>query len=101
MPKGSIVKNKADLNYNPIGHVQWMMDKLIDNFKSAWSASDYLCVDECMVAYNRQYCSFKQYLLLKLVIHGIKIWYLACLRSKYIKIGRCMFERQMRWHRGW
>jgi hypothetical protein len=37
-----------------------------------------------MVAYNGQYCSFKQYLPLKPITHGIKIWCLACSKSKYI-----------------
>jgi hypothetical protein len=37
-----------------------------------------------MVAYNGQYCSFKQYLSLKPVTHGIKVWCLACLKSKFV-----------------
>jgi hypothetical protein len=59
VPKGSIVKDRADPKYDPIGHVRWMMDELVDSFKSAWSVSNYLCVTECMVTYNGHYCSFK------------------------------------------
>jgi hypothetical protein len=61
-----------------------MMDELVQNFNSSWSASSYLCVDECMVAYNGQYYSFKQYLPLKHVTHGIKVWCLTCSKSKFI-----------------
>jgi hypothetical protein len=37
-----------------------------------------------MVAYNGQYYSFKQYLPLKHVTHGIKVWCLTCSKSKFI-----------------
>ena len=84
VPKSSIVKDRADSLYDPIGHVQWMLDELIQNFNSAWNASCYLCVDECMVTYNGQYYNFNQYLPLKPVSHGIKVWCLASSRSKYI-----------------
>ena len=53
VPKGSIVKNRADPKYDPKGHVRLMMDDLVKNLKFVWSASNYLCVDECIVAYNR------------------------------------------------
>jgi hypothetical protein len=57
--KSSIVKDRADSLYDPIGHVRWMLDDLVRNFNFAWNASCYLCVDECMVSYNGQYCNFK------------------------------------------
>jgi hypothetical protein len=84
VPKTSIVKEKTDPRYDPIGPVRWMMDDLMQNFNTVWSASSFLCVDECMVGYNGQYCSFKQYLPLKPITHGIKIWCLACSKSKYV-----------------
>jgi hypothetical protein len=84
VPKTSLVRDKDDPAYDPIGHIRWLMDDLVTNFNSVWSASPFLYVDECMVAYNGQYYSFKQYLPLKPVAHGIKVWCLACSRSKYV-----------------
>jgi hypothetical protein len=84
VPKKSLVTDKGDPAYNPIDHVRWLLDELVQNFNTVWSSSAYLCVDECMVAYNGQYCSFKQYLPLKPTTHGIKVWCLACSKSKFI-----------------
>ena len=44
----------------------------------------FLYIDEVMVAYNGKFYSFKQYLPLKRVTYGIKIWYLACSVSKFV-----------------
>ena len=37
-----------------------------------------------MILYNGKFCSFKQYLPLKPVTHGIKIWCLACSVTKFV-----------------
>jgi len=37
-----------------------------------------------MYAYNGHYCVFKQYMPRKLIKHGIKLWVLYCLDTKYI-----------------
>lgn len=78
------MKDKGDSRYDPIGHVCWLMDELVANFNKVWSASSYVYVDECMVAYNGQYYNFKQYLPLKLVTQGIKVWCFTCSKSKFI-----------------
>jgi hypothetical protein len=52
VPKNSLVWDKADSSYDPIGQVRWLLDNLVANFNHAWSASSFLCVDECMVVYN-------------------------------------------------
>jgi hypothetical protein len=82
--KNLLVRDKADSSYDPIGQVRWLLDNLVSNFNHAWNTSSFLCMDECMVAYNGQYSSFKQYLPLKPITHGIKVWCLACSQSKYI-----------------
>ena len=82
--KDSLKYDKADPRYDPIAQVRWLLDALVRNFQSLWNASPYLCVDESMVPYNGRYCSFKQYLPLKPITHGIKVWCLCCSVSKYV-----------------
>lgn len=84
VPKGSISHDRNDPKYDPIVQVRWYLDTLVKNYQEAWNASEFLCVDEMMVAYNGRYCSFKQYMPLKPVSHGIKIWCLACSVTKFV-----------------
>jgi hypothetical protein len=82
--KSNIVKEKIDPAYDPLAQVRWLLDKLKFNFQKCWNGFEYLCVDESMVAYNGKFCAFKQYLPLKPITHGIKVWCLCCSRIKYI-----------------
>ena len=84
VPKTSVVHDKKDPKYDSISQVRWMLEHMIRAFQSLWNPSPYLYVDEMMVAYNGKFCSFTQYLLLKPVTHGIKIWYLACSATKFV-----------------
>ena len=82
--KLSIVHNKSDPRYDSIGQVRWMLEEMVKTFQSLWNPSPYPCIAEMMMAYNKKFCSFKQYLPLKPVNHRIKIWCLACLVSKFV-----------------
>jgi hypothetical protein len=82
--KSTLVQDKKDLGYDPLAQVWWLLDKLNINFQENWSGFEFLCVNESMVAYNGKFCSFKQYLPLKPIIHGIKVWCLYYLFTKYI-----------------
>lgn len=46
--------------------------------------SPYIRVDESMVGYNKWFCSFKQYMLLKPITHGIKLRRLTCFCTSYL-----------------
>ena len=83
-PKIIVVYNKQHPRYNRLVQVHWLMSRLILNFQTHWNGSKFLTVDESMVAYNRKFYAFKQYLLLKSITHGIKVWYLCCFVTKYI-----------------
>jgi hypothetical protein len=39
VPKGSIVKDRGDSSYDPIAHIRWMMEELIENFNAVWNTS--------------------------------------------------------------
>ena len=78
VPKESIVHDRKDPYYDPIRQIRWLLEELVKNYCFAWNGSQILCVDECMVPYNGRFYAFKQYMKLKPVSHGIKIWCLAC-----------------------
>jgi hypothetical protein len=95
-PKSTITYDWTEAGYDRVVQVRWLVEQLVGNFQSAWKASPYLCVDECMVAYNGKFYSFKQYLPLKLVSHGIKLWCLACSITKYVWILKSMLAQATR-----
>lgn len=83
-PKGSLIRDKLDKRYDPIGQIRWLLENLVKNYQKSWNSSPFLCVDESMVAYNGKYCSFKQYMPMKPISHGIKLWCLACSVTKFV-----------------
>ena len=65
--KNTLVHDKKDLGYDPIAQVRWLLDRLEKNFQDNWNGFEFLCLDELMVAYNRKFCAFKQYLPLNTI----------------------------------
>jgi hypothetical protein len=61
-----------------------MMDEIRDRFKSIWSPNQQMTVDEGMVMYKGKYCPVQQYMPLKPVRFGIKVWSAANALSKYL-----------------
>jgi hypothetical protein len=82
--KSTMVTDRKNPGYDPIAQVRWLLDRLKTNFQDHWNGSEFLCVDESMVAYNGKFCAFKQYLPLKPITHGIKVWCLCCSVTKVI-----------------
>jgi hypothetical protein len=78
------VTDKSDPRWDPIGKIRWYLDDLITSFNQQMNPSPYLCVDESMIAYNGQFCGFKQYLLAKPITHGIKVLVMCCATTCYI-----------------
>ena len=76
--------DKEDLAYDAIDKYRPILDICVANFEALWNPGEYMSIDECMIPYNGKYCSFKQYLPLKPIIHGIKLWILVDSCSKYI-----------------
>jgi hypothetical protein len=83
-PKSTVVYDKQDLRYDRLVQVRWLMSRLILNFQTHLNGFEFLTVDESMVAYNGKFCTFKQYLPLKPIAHGKKVWCLCCSVTKYI-----------------
>jgi hypothetical protein len=81
--KSAVIQDKKDNRYDPIRQVWWLLEKLKNNFQDHWSGLEFICFDESMIAYNGKFCAFKQYLPLKPITHGIKVWCLYCSVTKY------------------
>jgi hypothetical protein len=78
------VTNKRDPHWDPLGKTRWFLNELIISFNKHMSPSPYLCVDESMIAYNDRYCGFKQYQPAKPITHGIKVFVMCCVVTRYI-----------------
>jgi hypothetical protein len=82
--KEAYVTEKNAPGWDPVGKIRWLLDALTKNYQRLWNPSPFLTVDECMISYNGRFCSFKQYLPLKPISHGIKMWALADSVTKVI-----------------
>jgi hypothetical protein len=82
--KETYVTDKNAPGWDPVGKIRWLLDALTTNYQLLWNPSPFLTVDECMISYNGGFCSFKQYLPLKPISHGIKMWALADSVTKVI-----------------
>jgi hypothetical protein len=49
-----------------------------------WTPNKQMTVDECMVMYKGQYCPIRQYMPLKPIRFGIKVWVATDALSKYL-----------------
>jgi hypothetical protein len=78
------ITNKADPRWDPIRKTRWYLNELIMSFNEHMNPSSYLCVDESLIAYNRCFYGFKQYLLAKPITHRIKVFVMCCALTRYI-----------------
>ena len=78
------ITDKRDPYWDPLGKMRWFLNKLIVLFNEHMSPSPYLCVNESMIAYNGRYCGFKQYLPIKPITHGIKVFVMCYAVTRYI-----------------
>ena len=62
----------------------WLFVELVSTYQAMWNLSKYLRVDESMVGYNGKYCSFKQFMPAKPMMHEIKLWALECVVTKIV-----------------
>jgi hypothetical protein len=78
------VMDRGSTIYDKLHKVRWLVDEVRDHFKAMWTPNQQLIVDECMVMYKGQYCPIRQYMPLKPVRFGIKVWAAADALSKYL-----------------
>ena len=54
------------------------MDKIMNNMTKNWIAGSIVCIDESMILYTGRAIIFVQYMPLKPIKHGIKVFVLTC-----------------------
>ena len=71
---GTYVTNRELPNYDKMGQVREIVDKVKENFKKAWNLGMYLTIDEMMIRYKGIYCPARQYIPKKPQKWGVKVW---------------------------
>jgi hypothetical protein len=78
------VMDRDSATYDKLHKVCWLVDEVQDRFKAMWTPNKQMTVDECMVMYKGQYCPIRQYMPLKPIRFGIKVWVATDALSKYL-----------------
>ena len=60
--------------YDKLYEVRWMLDEIWDRIKAMWNPNQQMTVDEGMIMYKGKYCPIQQYMPMKPVRFGIKVW---------------------------
>lgn len=68
---------KGDKNFDKLFKVRPLLDILNEKFKSTFHPSRYLSIDESMIGFKGR-SSLKQYLPLKPIKRGFKVWAITC-----------------------
>ena len=81
---GTYVTNRELPNYDKMGQVREIVDKVRENFKKAWNLGMYLTIDEMMIRYKGIYCPARQYMPKKPQKWDVKVWCLADSIHRYV-----------------
>lgn len=76
--------DKSNPAYDKLAKCRWLFEKFITLSQSLYNCERFLTVDEIMIAYSGRYCPIQQYMKNKPIKHGMKIWGLACSKSRYL-----------------
>lgn len=87
--------------YDRLGKVRPLLEYLQDRFKSAYNPGEHLAVDEAMIKFQGR-SMLKQYMPLKPIKRGIKVWVLGDSHNGYfsrlqITLGGRAAKRSMGW----
>jgi hypothetical protein len=80
-----VVTDQGAPGYDKLAKVQWLIEEFARISQSLYNTERICTVDEIMVPYKDQFCSFRQYMKSKPVRFGIKLWALASSQSRYAK----------------
>ena len=82
--KNIVVSDWSSPHFDPLVKSCWLLEDLVQNFQVHQNPNKFLFVDECIIPYTGRYYRFRQFLPMKPVHYGIKVWALCCAMSKYI-----------------
>lgn len=74
---------KSDVNYDKLFKVRPLVDFLNENVRKVYEASSFFAIDESMIAFKGR-SSLKQYMPMKPIKRGYKVWCLADSTTGYI-----------------
>jgi len=80
----SLIQDKTTPGYDKIDKCCWLIENFVDRAKAAYSCDKYLACDEIMVPYRGRRCDIKQYMKNKPVKYGIKVWFCASSKFRYV-----------------
>ena len=74
---------KGDHRWHPLQKVKPVLDMVRLNIGKMWKLGKYLCIDESMIACKSRAVGFLQYMPMKPVKHGVKVFVGTCATSSY------------------
>ena len=69
---------------DPLYKIREVLETVSKQLGNAWIASDKVCVDESMIKYKGRAVKFIQYMPMKPIKHGIKVFCMCCAYSAHI-----------------
>jgi hypothetical protein len=54
--------NHRDPNYDRLGKIRWLLEKVRRSFEKNWNLGQMCTVDEMMIRYKGKYCPIRQYM---------------------------------------
>ena len=76
------ITNRDHPDYDRLYKVRFLLDKLKDKFRGAFSISQDVSVDECMIPFRGRW-SGKSYDASKPIKWGVKVWMACCAKTGY------------------
>lgn len=79
----SVMPKKSDANYDKLYKIRPLASYLSEKFKDNFNPSRNISIDESMVAFKGR-STLKQYMPLKPIKRGFKVWAMACSQTGYL-----------------
>ena len=76
--------HRVSPRYDPLFKVRSAMDHIVKNMQKCWIAGMKICIDESMIKYMGRAISFVQYMPLKPIKHGIKVFAACCAYTGHV-----------------
>lgn len=86
----SMMPKKGDKDFDKLYKIRPFLDYTTKRFQRIFSPSQFLAIDESMVKYKGR-SSLKQYMPMKPIKRGFKMWVIACAVSGYC-LGMSLYE---------
>ena len=79
-----IVRDVSDPRFDRIAKTRWLVDMFVKVSRDIHNLEREITVDECVIPYKGRYCFIRQFMPDKPVRFGIKVWFLASSKSRFV-----------------